>query len=171
MRALEQRATGKAGQAGVREVVGRRFATYPQPERSPGEWAAWWADYFDVLEGVTLAALEAGMRAYIREGSSEFMPKPGKLLELARTTPSNAMRAYGRAKRVEALLAPRPEAPRLTGEQQATIDELMASYHAKFAERPTPSRPTMPVSHGKPDERGITPALRELMANREQDAR
>ena len=60
--AMERAATGHAGESGVKAVIARRFALYPQPPRSEGEWAEWWAAYVDVLVDTPLASLEAAMR-------------------------------------------------------------------------------------------------------------
>ncbi|RAK51606.1 hypothetical protein [Phenylobacterium soli] len=101
--ALREQAERRADQEGIRAVVGRRFATYPQPERNEGEWAAWWRDYYDALTGLSLASLEAAMREWIKRSDSQFLPKPGELRELALRTPSRALQRYQRARRVVEL--------------------------------------------------------------------
>jgi hypothetical protein len=94
---LRAAATDIAGPKGVRLVVGRRLALYPQTEMNEGEWAAWWADYTDALADVALTALEEGMAEWVRRPTSQFMPKPGELRGLALSTPNAAQIAYDRA--------------------------------------------------------------------------
>lgn len=96
---LRRRATQPSGPDGVKAVVGRRLALYPQTEMNPGEWGAWWADYFEALEDIPTVAVEAGMAAWVRRPESQFMPKPGQLRELAMNTPNDADRAYNEALR------------------------------------------------------------------------
>lgn len=172
--ALRAYATQKAGPLGVREVIGRRFALYPQPERSPGEWTEWWSDYHEALDDCSLAGLEAAMAAYVRSPDSEFMPKPGKLLELARTVENSPAGAYARARRAveqaERDLAERHRAPP-SDEQVAAVRRMLAEYQATFACAPEDraARTAMPATHGKTDETGITPELRAILA-RQQEA-
>ncbi len=165
--ALHHTATAKAGREGVKAVIGRRFALYPQPQRSDGEWAAWWSDYFDVLEDVALASLEAAMRAHVADPESEFMPKPGRLRELAFLTPCRSLQRYQRAKAAVAL-ANAPQ--RLAGpppEDSAKVREMLAEFQAKSMPREA-SKPVLPSISGKPDEGGLTPQMRDLMERRRQ---
>jgi len=108
---LRARATQPAGEVGVREVIGRRFAMFPQPDRTDAEWASWWADHFDVLADLSVGALEAAMQAWVKLPDAEFLPKPGKLRELALTTPSRAVGAYQRAKAAMEYVPPRTYDP------------------------------------------------------------
>lgn len=94
---LRAAATDLAGPDGVRRVVGRRLALYPQTEMNDGEWAAWWADYTDALGDMALSALEAGMAEWVRRPTSQFMPKPGELRALATSTQNPAQLAYAAA--------------------------------------------------------------------------
>lgn len=176
---LKAAATQKAGQGGVRQVIGKRFALYPQPQRSEGEWAAWWADYFDVLADVHWHALEAGMATYVRDPGSEFMPKPGKLLELARTAPVRVVRAYERAREAvtyrpppppldPALLAelhgqdfPQPKAMADALEIKRMGEEAMRDIRGAKTALPTVELPSIA---GKADEGGLTPTMRALLA-------
>lgn len=165
---LKAAATQPAGREGVMEVIGKRFALYPQPNRSEGEWAAWWADYVEVLAGVPWHALEAGMAEYVKNPTSEFMPKPGKLRELAMTTPARVALAYGRAKRVAELSAPVKREPLPDFEMPEVAVKTMAAEYEQMARRPVPvySKEALPSTAGKPDEGGLTPAMRALMARR-----
>jgi hypothetical protein len=81
--ALERTAKLKAGHEGVKAVIGRRFALYPQPPRSEAEGLRGGRTTSTCWPDVQLASLEAAMRAYVADPDSEFMPKPGKLRELA----------------------------------------------------------------------------------------
>lgn len=166
---LKAAAMQKAGRHGVREVIGRRFPLFPQPDRSDGEWAAWWEDYHQTLADVSWAALEAAMARYVADPASEFMPKPGKLLELARTTPNKAVRAYDRANRalayhhgqVAALPAP-TERREPSTDEVAQVKRMLADFKVKNFDEPR--RDTLPSIAGKPDSGGLTPEMRALLA-------
>lgn len=172
--ALKAVAQHKAGEEGVRAVIGKRFALYPQPERSEGEWAAWWADYADVLADLPLASLEAGMRAWVARPGSQFLPKPGELHELAFRTPSKTLRRYQRAKRAMDLLD-NPEPVALAAPEGVHVDDaaavkkMLAEYQqATITEKRIPDLPSIA---GKADEGGITPQMRAILARRaEADA-
>lgn len=166
--ALHHTATAKAGREGVKAVIGRRFALYPQPQRSDGEWAAWWSDYFDVLEDVALASLEAAMRAHVADPESEFMPKPGRLRELAFVTPCRSLQRYHRAKAAITLSqTPQPRlAPPL--EDAAKVRDMLAEFQAKAIPGEA-KKPTLPSIAGKPDEGGLTPEMRAVLARQRQD--
>ncbi len=101
--AIHARASERAGTDGVREVISRRFGTYPQQQRSPEEWAAWWADYFEALADLPLRSLEEAMRAWVASADAEFLPKPGKLRAMARTIRTPALVAYDRASKAIAM--------------------------------------------------------------------
>ncbi len=176
--ALRAVAEDKAGEDGVRRVIGKRFEMFPQPQRSDEGWAAWWADYFDVLADVPLATLEAGMRAYVALPDSDFMPKPGRLRELAFTAPCRALTRLHRATRAvwEAEYVPREPIPEPTPEELAAeaakreenrlaILELAEDFKAKAI--PRSPKPALPYIGGIPDERGITPQMRELIARQQ----
>lgn len=147
-------------------MIGKRFALYPQPERSEGEWAAWWADYEEVLQDVPLASVEAAMRAWVARPTSEFLPKPGQLHELAYTTVSKTLRRYQRAKRalqlVDAPETTRPALPEgVAVDNAAKIREMLAEFQAKSI--PKVAKPAVTNTAGKTDETGITPELRAII--------
>lgn len=128
----------------VRSTIGQRFALFPQPHRTDGEWAAWWADYIDALAGLTPSAVEAGMAAWVRDPEAEFLCKPGRLRELAEQTPhlNRWARAHDRARRATfeppAPLPPPPERERPPKEEMA---RMLAQFHeAMKAKDPTPKR-------------------------------
>lgn len=175
--AMERVIRHKAGDEGVRAVVGRRFALYPQPDRSDGEWAAWWADYFDALADLPMVALEAAMASWVRDPDSEFMPKPGKLRDLALHEPNHAMRLHERLQTIAYHREPAPPPPpreipevglKRIGADHARIRELMAEYPKP--ERRQPYRRGFPATHGKVDEGGLTQEMRALMARRSAEA-
>jgi hypothetical protein len=105
------------------------------------------------------------MRAYVADPSSEFMPKPGRLRELASTAPCRSLGRYYRAKRAvqraeeEASALPAPPA------DPEEVRKLLAEFGAKSAAI-QPVKPALPSIAGKPDETGITPAMRALMERR-----
>lgn len=172
--ALKAVAEHRAGEDGVKAVIGRRFSLYPQPERDDGEWAAWWADYYDVLEDVPLACLEAGMRVWIARPGSQFMPKPGELRDLAFRTPSKTLQRYQRAKRAlqiadnpQALRALSTEVPEgVAIDTAAEVKRMLEEFKAKAGERSGTIYPKPTFTPGKTDERGITQEMRDLIARR-----
>lgn len=165
MPALRAAALRPATEAEIRDIIGSRFATYPQPERDTGETAAFWADYFDALGGLTPAQIEAGMKAHVADPKSEFLPKPGRLADLARqgTSPGRWTRAYTRARAavVQAQAASaKPDEPVVkhsAEEVQAMMAETLAALSEtptaralaarRAAQRPTPSAPLPAGSH------------------------
>lgn len=102
--ALRNRALLPACAPGVREVVGKRFGLYPQPERNEAEWAAWWDDYTEALSDLPKSQIEAAMKAWIAKPESEFLPKPGQLRDLARQASNPAAVAYHRAREASAIV-------------------------------------------------------------------
>lgn len=173
---LRQAALAPATEDQIKATISQRFALFPQPQRNPAEWAAWWADYFDALAGLPAPSVEAGMAAWVKLPDSEFMCKPGKLLDLARTTPANNrwMRAHKIAvaacvepvKETEA--APKPEEERLDRE---TVEALMKDFHAQMKAKAPP-----PVSHTRSipppcatvDDTGMSAEMRALMQRNKQ---
>lgn len=91
---LKRLANEPAGEAGVRRVLGAYLPLFPQPERGDAEWRFWWQPYFDTCSSLAMPALEAGMKAYVAMTDSEFMPKPGRLRELAMTVHNPSAAAY-----------------------------------------------------------------------------
>lgn len=165
--ALRQEALKPATEAEIRSIIGPRFALFPQPQRSDGEWAAWWAEYFDALDGLTAPAIEAGMAAWVKSPEAEWMVKPGKLRELATTTPHNNRwaKAHHRARLATAVEErTAPAADRIPPDKFAA---LMADTLAKLeAKAPPPARlRTMkPTPCAPVDELGMSEAARALLA-------
>lgn len=129
--AIRDSATAPAGPAGVAKVISSLFVTFPQPQRSEAEWATFWADYNAVLSGCSLSSLEAARGACLHNGKFEFLPKPGKFLELARMTDNRAARAYDRAR--QAVEFSEPVARESVG--PAAMAELLAPIGRKPVEK------------------------------------
>lgn len=157
----------------IEGIIGQRFELFPQPKRDAGQWAAWWADYFDALEGLTPSAIEAGMAAWVRSADAEFMCKPGKLRELAQTVPNENRwaRAYYRAEKatyVAPLPAPEPKRSddRPSAEEvRAKVAETLAALTEKdtFA-RFRANKPNPPCA--RVDDTGVSPEMRALLEDR-----
>ncbi len=159
MPALRAAAQRPATPDEIRTIIGSRFPTYPQAKRTEGEAAAFWADYFDALDGLPPAMIEAGMAAHVRDPKSEFLPKPGRLAELAKAVPwaGRFNRAYNRAR--SAVVASQKAAePKPVVEERPSPEEVKAmvaetlkalaetptakaAAARKKAARPTPSAP------------------------------
>jgi len=163
--ALKAVAEAKAGPEGVKAVVGRRLALYPPSYRDEAEAAAWWLDYYDVLSDVPLASLEAGMRAYVADPASEFMPKPGKLRELAFSSSCRSLARYYRARMA---VRRAEETPQLTGPRAdpADVKAMLAAFQQAHGRKLDAVKPKLPSIAGKPDATGITPEMRAVMARR-----
>lgn len=192
--ALQRAATEPAGYEGVKRVVGRRFALFRQPERSEGEWAEFWADYVDTVGHLPEGVIEAAMAAWVRQPDAEWLPKPGKLLELAKTTPNRMIRAYERAKAAmdfkvtssSARLTPgqvaemiRPigqSAPRVepTQAEKDHVRRMCRQFIAQDDERRAAAAAKakgsapIPDTTGPADEKGLTPQMRQLLAKQRQ---
>lgn len=168
--ALRQAAMRPATMDEIQMILKPRFETLGvKTDRTPEQWAVWWADYADALEGLTAAAIEAGMRAYLRQADAEFMPKPGKLRELAAATPNDGKwaRAYSRAK---SAVTPAPVVKTLSDEDRTVVrqqvGDLVAALEAKSQAhtdqmrgkarlRPTPS--------ARVDAVGVSDEMRRLL--------
>lgn len=186
MPALRQAALRKATHAEIRDIIGTRFATFPQPERDAGETAAFWADYYGALEGLTAAQIEGGMKAWVADPASEFLPKPGKLADLGRKSdqPGRWTRAYNRARAaVEMAKAgdvqvaepsePKPSPEEVKAMLAETLDALTAKDRlhesAKQARRkPTPSAPLPAGSHMSAEMRAKLEAEGRIIAHHDR---
>lgn len=181
MPALRAAALRPASPDEIRTIIGSRFPTYPQPKRTEGEAAAFWADYFDALEGLTPAMVEAGMAAHVKDPKAEFLPKPGRLAELAKTTPTTGRftRAYNRA-RSAVLASQKAEEPKPVVEERpspeavkAMVAETLkalaetptakAAAARKQAMKPTPSAPLPAGSHMSAEMRAKLEARKAIL--------
>lgn len=165
---LEHDARDQAGEGGVRSVIGRRFALYPQPDRTEGEWAEWWASYVDTLSDVPYAALESGMLAWVADKASEFLPKPGVLRDLTLRSEYPAGRVYARAKAAMALPSGPPETPPPPPADKAAVAAMMEEFRASSAKvraaQAAKLSPTLPPVHAKVGQDGISEELLDALA-------
>lgn len=129
--AIMERTRG-CGDAGVRDVVGRRLSTFPQPDRSEGEWVSWWMDYYDALGDLPYEALEGGMKAWLRQPEA-FMPKPGELRALALKAGEPIWTAASRAKRAAAAPERRVWVPEEVATRKALAAEVLAGLNLNKA--------------------------------------
>lgn len=159
--AMSEAARAPALREGVMRVIASRFPIFPQPERSEGEWRAWWAVYVEALGDLPEESLELAMRAYVREPDAEFLPKPGKLRDLARQATTPSARAAGIAARCAAyepprarmeravqppVLKPTPTPEERSREVEAARDVMrqLDATSAKFRGKPYEWRPMRP---------------------------
>ena len=156
----------------IKSIVGQRFALFHQPHRSEAEWTAWWADYLDALSDLTPFAIEAGMAAWVRSPEAEWMCKPGKLRELAKTVPNGNRWAKAAHRVLKALPSPEDEKPAPIPDSERPSPEQVAEAMAEFkrvmaekdplakikakASRPTPSASV--------DETGVSEEMRQLLS-------
>jgi hypothetical protein len=172
--ALRRDAAWGASAAEIMAVLAPRFALYPQPDRSEGEWEAWWADYTHALDDVPPAAIEAAMAEYVKLPDSEFFPKPGKLRELARTVPNALTRAVQTAQRAIDAAQNRPAEHHADHAQSAEpvdrdkVQAMLRDFHQKLEANKPPPKPERPPISGPVDERGLTQAMRDHMAQKDQ---
>jgi hypothetical protein len=96
---LEAAAAGCGAKAVIAELA-PLVSLYGVPDKSEGEWKAFWGFYTAALADVPLAALKAAVQDYVKDGKSEFFPKPGPLLALADGRAAPLRMAYSRAKRL-----------------------------------------------------------------------
>lgn len=158
--ALKAVATTPAGEAGVRDVLAVALVHY-RLDMTQGEWDVWWASYIDLVSDVPRGALAAGLKAHMLGPAPDrdFMPRPGKLRELAVRTPNQAAKAADRAQ-AAINRAPPPELVTRVSKEQ--VDNMLADYRRQCRERQeAQKRPDLPPTHGKTDETGLTPQMRE----------
>jgi hypothetical protein len=174
MPVLHHEATRGATPVEIAQVLSQRFALFPQPDRSEGEWGAWWADYNSALEDVPPAAIEAGMAEYVRQPDSEFFPKPGKLRELAQKVPNRMARAVQAAERAlryardvaayeEVPGGIEPEKPEPTEADKAAVLAALASFKREMAAKAPAPKPAPPPTSGPIDGAGLTALMRDHM--------
>lgn len=182
--ALRDQAKAPAGPAGVGRVIGSREALYPPMNLSDGAKEAWWNDYIETLSDLPESALEAGMRLWIKQPDSQFMPKPGQLRQLALTAENRAVRAYERAKaaleweppkvyeRQElAAIDMRSARPSPSPEDIRRVKDWAKDYIAQTeALKVAASGPEMPPVQAETDEQGLSPGMRELIQRRAAQA-
>lgn len=168
----------------IEAIVGAKFATYRQPERTPAEWAMFWTDYHTVLADVPGSALKAAMDAILKDPKIEFLPKPAKLREIALMTENRAVRAFDRARQaIELADAPRTEEtvkvplpdvtmrgprPEPTQAEKDHVRRQMRDYiaqdEARKAAQVAARKADMPSSSGPATESGLTEAMKAKIA-------
>jgi len=186
--AIKANASMPAGPEGVMKIISAKFVTYQQPMRNDAEWAQFWSDYYTVLEGLPLSALEAAMAACLADPKIEFLPKPAKIAEMARMTPNRAVRAYDRAKaaiearpatpverlspdKIAEMVAPLANRPRVEPSAadkervRQQMREYIAADDAKKLAKISASC-DMKSTAGTTDETGITPQMRAIIEAR-----
>lgn len=182
--ALRDQAKAPAGVAGVGRVIGSREALYPPMNLSEGAKEAWWNDYIETLSDLPESALEAGMRLWIKQPDSQFMPKPGQLRQLALTAENRAVRAYERAKAALEWEPPktyerqeitaldmRVARPSPSPEDVRRVKDWAKDYIAQTeALKAASSGPEMQPIQAATDEQGLSPAMRELIQRRAAQA-
>lgn len=178
MPALKAAALRSATREEIERIIGQRFELFPQPKRDAGQWAAWWADYIEVLDGLTPFAIEAGMAAWVRSPEAEFMCKPGKLAELAKTAPAQNRwaKAYYRAEqatapaREPAAVQPKEPTPPQERPSAEEVAKIMAEFHAVMKEKDPhakyKAKPSRPTPSAPVDERGVSAEMRKLLQQR-----
>lgn len=123
---IRSEAMRPAGAEGVRQIVGKRFALYPQPNRTPEMWAAWWEDYIRVLARLTWHALERAMQLHVESEKGEFLPKPGRLKTLATEVETAPARAASRIRRAMDAADGLDRAERIRREREAAKSRVTA---------------------------------------------
>ena len=106
------------------------------------------------------------MRAYVAMPDSEFMPKPGRLRELAFITPCRSLARYQRAAaavRIADEPKPEPHDPKLAEAMRDDVKALLAEATAKLAK---PESPKVRPNFAKVGEGGLSDGMRELLARR-----
>lgn len=175
MPALREAALTTATEAQIRAIIGQRFALFQQPERTDGEWAAWWSAYFEALSDLTPFAVEAGMAAWVKRPEAEFMCKPGKLRELAMTVPNDNRwaKAHSRAERatfVEPVYSPPPPVDKSDRPTAEEVQAEMAAFHAKMADKDPfaklRAKAKRPTPSARVDNTGISAEMRTLLQQR-----
>jgi hypothetical protein len=164
---LRNRALAPAGEAGVREIVGKALLSYPQPDRGAAEWTAWWEPYIALCASQPLSALRLGMLEHMRGPKREWLPKAGDLLEISRTVRTPAAIAVDRIRRALDLTQPKPRfvqggtpAPLTAEERQEAIDLAQCLAETLKAKGPSFARPP---AQGAVGEDGLTDRMRALI--------
>lgn len=155
----------------IKSIVGQRFALFHQPHRSEAEWTAWWADYLDALSDLTPFAIEAGMAAWVRSPEAEWMCKPGKLRELAKTVPNDNRWAKAADRVLKALPKPDDKPAPIPNEDRPSAEEVaevMAKFKAVMADKDPlakiKAKASRPTPSARVDETGVSDEMRQLLS-------
>lgn len=154
-----------AGEDAVRRALQPLVLVYGVGEAA--RVPAFWQPY-RILANLPPTALAAGIEDYISGADSQFFPKPGPLKALCERHAEPVLRAASRARRAADLTPPKPR-PEPTEEDKAAVANMLAETLKVMGAKTMDARPqsaNLPSTAGKPDEGGLTPAMRALMARR-----
>jgi hypothetical protein len=143
---LKADATAGAGPQGVQDALKEWFPVFPQPERSPAEWALFYRAYAEICGMISRPALRLALKAWAEGGDKQFLPKPGELRALAFGQTTSAGKLYAKAK--AAVEAADSESERLRIEADIAArgttmaDQAQAVRHmlAQFQREAAPGR-------------------------------
>lgn len=134
---------------GLKMVIAQRFSIYPPQERTEEEWSNYWAQFVDACGDLPEAAIEAGMRAWVKRPESRFMPSPGELRTLALTVPVQAARDHAllrkaiglaqekaamRSRQEFVLTPPETKHPPPTAEERSSVRAQLDRFLGEFAQ-------------------------------------
>ncbi len=88
------------GDKAVIATLSPMLTLYGVSDRSAAEWRMFWTFYLELLAGLPLESVQAGVRAYVSAPDSNFFPKPGPLLALCQAAVIPSIMALGRARRI-----------------------------------------------------------------------
>lgn len=162
--ALRARAT-PAGDDAVRKALQPLVLVYGVGEAA--RVPAFWQPY-RILAMIPPTALAEGIEDYVASPDSQFFPKPGPLKALCDRRAEPILRAASRASRAAFLAPPKLRAPP-TEEEKAAVAKMLAETVQSLSDHAALKRPKpvdLPSTAGKPDEGGLTPQMRALMARR-----
>jgi hypothetical protein len=161
--ALAQLASA-AGESAVQTALRPMVLVYGVGEaaRSPAFWQA-----YKILAGLPYEALVKGVEDYLALPDSQFFPKPGPLKALCDKRAEPIYRAAYRSSKAASLPAPR-QRHEPTEEEKAAVSKMLSEYRQAFETKiiAAQTKPPLPSIAGKPDETGITPQMREVLARR-----
>lgn len=138
---LYSTASRRAELDGIKRAIIPWFATYPQPDRDDADWMLFWHGYVVASGHQPEAAIVGAMEAWAKFPDSEFLPKPGRLAELAAKTPTAAFKLAGRAHQALQLVDDMQDRQRIDAnmardqvkppEQVEAVRNLLADFENK----------------------------------------
>lgn len=179
---LRNRAVLGGGGESVTRIIKTALTLYPQGDKTPAEWAAYFGFYAQALHDVPGPALAAAMARYVSEPNDGFMPKPDVLRRVALETPNDGAVAYERARKVLEIaeaadkrqwdgVKRHVEAPAFVRDPKELRDKVIAGYRADKeaaaaakAADPDEAKYDFSKSQGVPAPGShMTPQMRELL--------
>jgi len=128
--------------------------------------SAFWKPY-RILADLPREALAKAVDEYCGQPGAEFFPKPGPLKALGDKHAEAIRKAASRATRAAAL--PPPKARVLIS--PAEVQRLARSTAASLSKSVQPrARPDLPSTAGKPDETGLTAAMKAVIERQRAQA-